>query len=99
MLILQIIWLFLPAGIANMLAAISAYIFPNWNYPLDCRKKFRNKRIFGSHKTVRGFVVGTLAAGLFFLLQKILVQYHLRDRKSTRLNSSHTDISRMPSSA
>ena len=25
--------------------------------------------------------------------------YFLRDRKSTRLNSSHTDISRMPSSA
>ena len=25
--------------------------------------------------------------------------YPLRDRKSTRLNSSHTDISRMPSSA
>ena len=24
---------------------------------------------------------------------------HWRDRKSTRLNSSHTDISRMPSSA
>ena len=24
---------------------------------------------------------------------------HIRDRKSTRLNSSHTDISRMPSSA
>ena len=26
-------------------------------------------------------------------------KYRLRDRKSTRLNSSHTDISRMPSSA
>ena len=25
--------------------------------------------------------------------------YALKDRKSTRLNSSHTDISRMPSSA
>ncbi len=28
-----------------------------------------------------------------------LVDKGLRDRKSTRLNSSHTDISRMPSSA
>ena len=27
------------------------------------------------------------------------VQRLIRDRKSTRLNSSHTDISRMPSSA
>ena len=29
---------------------------------------------------------------------RMVHQYHL-DRKSTRLNSSHTDISRMPSSA
>ena len=27
------------------------------------------------------------------------ILYYLRDRKSTRLNSSHTDSSRMPSSA
>ena len=27
------------------------------------------------------------------------LQRNMRDRKSTRLNSSHTDISRMPSSA
>ena len=32
-------------------------------------------------------------------LQEILVQEDETDRKSTRLNSSHTDISRMPSSA
>ena len=30
---------------------------------------------------------------------KILLEARQRDRKSTRLNSSHTDISRMPSSA
>ena len=29
----------------------------------------------------------------------IFSRYHLRDRKSTRLNSSHTLASRMPSSA
>ena len=28
-----------------------------------------------------------------------IIAYDTRDRKSTRLNSSHTDISRMPSSA
>ena len=31
-------------------------------------------------------------------LKEIIIQ-KLKDRKSTRLNSSHTDISRMPSSA
>ena len=42
-------------------------------------------------RTLRGDVVGApLAANL---------DRHHGDRKSTRLNSSHTDISRMPSSA
>ena len=31
--------------------------------------------------------------------QKFSIPYKIKDRKSTRLNSSHTDISRMPSSA
>ena len=31
--------------------------------------------------------------------QKVVLQGKEEDRKSTRLNSSHTDISRMPSSA
>ena len=33
------------------------------------------------------------------LLGEMLLGFGLGDRKSTRLNSSHTDISRMPSSA
>ena len=33
------------------------------------------------------------------LRPKLLDEYIGQDRKSTRLNSSHTDISRMPSSA
>ena len=37
-----------------------------------------------------------LAKGVFMLLVSLLA---MADRKSTRLNSSHTDISRMPSSA
>ncbi len=32
-------------------------------------------------------------------MKKIIKDYNIEDRKSTRLNSSHTDISRMPSSA
>ena len=40
----------------------------------------------------------TLGEPVRELLQKIVFRHH-RDRKSTRLNSSHTDISRMPSSA
>ena len=41
-----------------------------------------------------GFVLIFKASGVFNFAQGAMV-----DRKSTRLNSSHTDISRMPSSA
>ena len=43
---------------------------------------------------------GVSEANVNYALQKAFVTYNpSRDRKSTRLNSSHTDISRMPSSA
>ena len=34
-----------------------------------------------------------------FIIATIIITWKILDRKSTRLNSSHTDISRMPSSA
>ena len=42
-------------------------------------------------------VQATLSNGVWSF--KDIVGNPLKDRKSTRLNSSHTDISRMPSSA
>ena len=42
---------------------------------------------------------GELAARQLRQLARIAREHDLQDRKSTRLNSSHTDISRMPSSA
>ena len=33
------------------------------------------------------------------VLDSLQEAYRIKDRKSTRLNSSHTDVSRMPSSA
>ena len=46
-------------------------------------------------------VTGTLHMGHAFqqTLMDALIRYHRIDRKSTRLNSSHGGISRMPSSA
>ncbi|HRY63222.1 MAG TPA: CDP-archaeol synthase [Patescibacteria group bacterium] len=69
---LQIIWLFLPVGIANIFASLSRHLFPQLDYPLDFGKTFRGRRIFGSHKTWRGLIVGLAAAFLFFLWQKYL---------------------------
>lgn len=54
---------FLPAGIANMMPVFAAKlpVLRNWSYPVDGGLKFRGKRILGDHKTVRGFIFGTLA--------------------------------------
>ena len=41
----------------------------------------------------------TIQAQILDLLNELKEQFGMADRKSTRLNSSHTDISRMPSSA
>ena len=75
--ILQLIWLFLPAGIANMAAAISAKILPKWSQPIDFGRNFRGQRIFGDHKTWRGLIFGTIGGGLIFLLQKYLYNNYL----------------------
>ncbi|NMC51764.1 CDP-archaeol synthase [Candidatus Kuenenbacteria bacterium] len=68
-LVSQLIWLFLPVGIANIFASLSRHILPQWIYPLDFNKEFRGKRIFGGHKTIRGFIFGVSAAFLFFIFQ------------------------------
>ena len=44
-------------------------------------------------------VLKTLAKALELKPRDLEITYGETDRKSTRLNSSHTDISRMPSSA
>ena len=67
-----------------------------WN-PLLCT--WKNWLILG----LSMFLLSTLKSSAIVVLPSMLVYYALRkqirDRKSTRLNSSHTDISRMPSSA
>ena len=45
------------------------------------------------------FVTQEPAGHVIDVLRSYLTQHFAEDRKSTRLNSSHTDISRMPSSA
>ena len=50
-----------------------------------------------SDKQIVGMFVYRSQKDLFWLVDQATDPYE--DRKSTRLNSSHTDISRMPSSA
>lgn len=86
----QVIWLFLPAGIANMMATISIFIFPKWNYPIDCKKEFRGKRVFGNNKTWRGLIIGTLSAGLIFLLQRFLFSFYSHVQDISLMNYQNT---------
>lgn len=72
--ILFALWFFAPAGIAN-----SAPVFANkipllkrLGMPVDGGKSFRGKRIFGEHKTVRGFLVGVLSGFIVAVVQMLL---------------------------
>lgn len=65
--ILAALWLFLPAGVANMSPVLVARYFrrlhPVW------------ERALGSHKTWEGFVVGAAAGLLMFQVQVALSPY------------------------
>lgn len=65
------LWFFAPAGLANVCAFASGKIrfLRPFHYPVDFGLRFRNKRIFGSHKTIRGFVIGIIAAIIGVYLQ------------------------------
>jgi CDP-2,3-bis-(O-geranylgeranyl)-sn-glycerol synthase len=67
-------WFFLPAGLANMFPIFAAHtpLLRKLEYPLDFHLNFRGKPLFGSHKTVRGLVVGILVAILVVYAQRQL---------------------------
>ena len=71
-LMFKVIWLFLPAGFANMSPILAKKIFPAWNTPIDFGKSWHGKEIFGSHKTYRGLVSGVIIGLLVFTFQQHL---------------------------
>jgi len=74
--ILFVFWFFGPAGLANMAAFFSGKIpfLKPFTYPVDLFLKFRRRRVLGSHKTVRGFVVGIFFAIVCVYLERFLYQ-------------------------
>ena len=70
MVIINLIWFFAAAGVANMSATLSAKILPHWDMPIDFGYKLQGKELFGPHKTWRGLVCGTLTAGVVFIFQR-----------------------------
>lgn len=71
------LWFFLPAGIANMMPVFAARwpLLSKYEYPVDFGKTFRGKRIFGTHKTWRGLVVGIIFATITLAVQVFLVRH------------------------
>ena len=69
------LWFFLPAAIANVTPIFAAHIsvLKKYDQPIDFHKTFRGHRVFGSHKTIRGFVIGIAFATLTLWFQQLAV--------------------------
>ncbi len=62
--ILQALWFFLPAYVANMSPVFSAKLIPWWGRPIDGgRMHSDGERLLGDGKTWRGLIGGGLAGG------------------------------------
>lgn len=70
--VLESLYLFLPAYAANMAPVVAKRvgILAALARPLDGGRSFRDQPLFGAHKTVRGVVVGIVAAILTAALQR-----------------------------
>ncbi len=73
--VIFVLWLFLPAGIANMVPVFLARvpILSKWNTPLDFGIEWRGMRVLGDHKTLRGLVGGALAGGIVCYIQSLFI--------------------------
>lgn len=68
-LIVGSLWFFFPIGMANMAPVLFRSLAKRLAIPIDGGRLFLGKPLFGSHKTWRGLLFGTLTGGLFFLMQ------------------------------
>lgn len=89
------LWFFLPAAIANMMPIFAAHwgFIKKYDYPMDCHKTFRGKRIFGDHKTVRGLIVGMIFSTLVLWLQQLaVVHIHFIASLTTQVNYTQLPV-------
>ena len=73
-LIIKILWLLLPAEVANMSPVIFQWI-PIGSQPIDLGLEINGKPLFGPHKTYRGFFVGITSSIIIVYLQKIVYPF------------------------
>lgn len=73
MFILQALYFFLPAYLANMAPVFAAKVFGRrFTNPIDGKRTYRGKRIFGNHKTWRGLISGIIVAILTVYIQRLV---------------------------
>lgn len=77
--ILQALWFFLPAGVANAMPVFAANLplLKKFNQPLDFGKTYKGKRLFGANKTWRGLIAGIIGATIVIGIQKYLFTRNL----------------------
>lgn len=75
--ILFSLWFFIPGGVANCTPIIVAHLpgLRALDAPLDGGKHFRQRRIFGDHKTWRGIICGLIIGVLVIWLQSVLFHH------------------------
>ena len=67
----QILYSFAPAYAADVAPLLARDFFEILATPLDAGRTFRGRRIFGSHKTWRGLVVGVASAIATYEIQRL----------------------------
>lgn len=72
--ILECLYFLAPAAFATLTPQLLGHfkILESLNKPIDLTKSFRQRRIFGDHKTVRGYIFGVLTGILIALIQYLL---------------------------
>jgi CDP-2,3-bis-(O-geranylgeranyl)-sn-glycerol synthase len=70
--VLQVLWLFVPAYLANMSPVLVQRWFPRLATPIDGGRTFGGKRILGDHKTWRGLLAGVVVGTAAYELQRLL---------------------------
>lgn len=75
--ILSCFYFFLPAYFSNMTPPLAKKlgVLQFLDKPVDFKKKWKGKRVFGSHKTWRGIVAGILVGTSVVLLQVYLYKF------------------------
>jgi CDP-2,3-bis-(O-geranylgeranyl)-sn-glycerol synthase len=71
MAVLQVLYFFLPAYLANMSPVLVKPWFRALARPIDGGRTLHGKRVFGDHKTWRGLLAGIVAGVVTYELQRV----------------------------